>query len=70
MNWDTRTCQETTGMIGEMYLRCGAPAVMLVHYYLRTEGPYFMCGPCGNHNVKNRNAVVDAIKPGEERWVK
>ena len=64
-----RTCEETTGMIGEQYLRCGAPAVVLVKHKGRNEGPYFMCGPCANHNVRNRRAEPLLVAPDGERWV-
>lgn len=64
-----RTCEETTGMIGDRYLRCGAKAIGLVKHRNRNEGPYFMCGPCANHNVKNRNAEALLVAPGEERWI-
>lgn len=67
--WHGKTCQETTGMIGEKYLRCGKPAVALIQHRGRSEGPYYMCGPDANHNVYNRNAVAIVVKPGEERWV-
>ena len=54
------SCQETTGMIGNEYLRCGAPAVALVQHRGRRGGPYYMCLGCANHNVRNRNADVVA----------
>ena len=53
-------CQETTGMIGNEYLRCGAPAVALIQHRGRHEGPYYMCRGCADHNVHNRNADVVA----------
>lgn len=53
-----RTCEETTGMLGETYLRCGRPAAALVQHQGRKEEPYFMCDACANHNVRNRNAVA------------
>ena len=53
-------CQETTGMIGNEYLQCGAPAVALIQHRGRHEGPYYMCIECANHNVHNRNADVVA----------
>lgn len=58
-----KACEETTGMVGETYTRCGAPAVMLVKYRGREEGPYFMCFGCGTHNARNRNAEVLAELP-------
>ena len=62
------TCQETTGMIGEEYLRCGAPAETLVQPRGRTEGPYWMCSACANHNIRNRDCedvTPQAIEKGE-----
>lgn len=53
-----RTCQETTGMIGDKYLRCGQPAVVVVQHRGRNEGPYDMCYACADHNLRNRNAGV------------
>lgn len=53
-----RTCEETTGTIGDTYLRCGAPAVVLLRYRGRDEGPYAMCYACADHNLRNRNAGV------------
>ncbi len=53
---DKRTCEEVTGIIGEQYLRCGAPAVVVVQHRGRSEGPYAMCLPCADHNMRNRNA--------------
>lgn len=50
------TCEETVGMIGDEYLRCGRPAVVLVQHRNREEGPYSMCLECGDHNIANRNA--------------
>lgn len=51
----THTCQETIGMIGEQYLRCGKPAQILVQPRGRTEGPYWMCDYCASHNIHNRD---------------
>ena len=60
-------CQETIGMIGDEYVRCGAPAVAIIdngdtHLYL-------MCGPCAAHNIGHRGAKPVMVKPGEERFV-
>lgn len=63
-----RTCEETTGMIGDKYLRCGRPAVMVVQHRGRNEGPYAMCRECGWHNCRNRNAgVVEWLDKDAER---
>lgn len=59
-------CEETWGMVGDKYLRCGKPSVVQVQHRGRAEGPYFMCLEHGWHNVKNRNAeaidMLDACK--------
>ncbi len=57
-----KTCEETWGWTGTDYLRCGAPAVMLVQHRGRREGPYQMCLEHGTHNADNRNAEVLARK--------
>ena len=59
------TCQETTGMIGDRYLRCGAPARTLVQPRGRAEGPYWMCAPCADHNIRNRNCEDVTPKEGK-----
>ena len=51
-------CQETKGMIGEDYIRCGKPAIMKIQHVGRDEGPYLMCLFCGTHNADNRRAIV------------
>ena len=53
-----RTCEETTGMIGEWYTHCGAPAVCIVQHRGRSEGPYAMCRADASHNVRHRDAEV------------
>lgn len=52
---DIHTCEETTGMIGDAYIRCGASAKILVQPRGRTEGPYWMCDSCASHNIMNRD---------------
>jgi len=49
-------CEETLGVIGSQYLRCNAPARILVKHRGRNEGPYWMCDEHAEHNVHNRNA--------------
>ena len=61
-SFDGKTCQETKDMIGNAYVVCGAPAVMLVRHRGRTEGPYYMCEFDGWHNTHNRNAELLAEK--------
>ena len=48
------TCQETTGMIGEQYIRCGKTAYVLVQHVGRSEGPYWLCAECADHNIRRR----------------
>lgn len=55
INYNHR-CEETLGMIGSQYLRCGAPAKTLVQHRGRNEGPYWMCDEHAHHNIHNRNA--------------
>jgi hypothetical protein len=52
----TATCEETTGMIREEYLRCGKPAVAIIKS--RDVNPYAMCLMCADHNINNRNATL------------
>lgn len=71
----SRSCEEAVGSIGIHPIQCNAPAVALIQHIGRNEGPYFMCGPCSNHNVKNRHAkailVVAAVLvvAGKEEWI-
>ncbi len=51
-----RGCEETYGMIGDKYLRCGATSLALVQHRGRSEGPYAMCLEHADHNIRNRNA--------------
>jgi hypothetical protein len=60
-------CQEASYLSRESYIPCGAPAVAIIVH--GGERPYYMCGPCANHNVRNRRGKVVRIKPGEECWV-
>lgn len=59
------TCEETLGMIGNEYVRCGRPAPTLVQHRGRAEGPYWMCREHAAHNLHNRNA--EDITPDAER---
>lgn len=68
-SWEHRTCEETTGMIGDDYTRCGAPAAMIVQHRGRREGPYFMCLMCGTHNARNRNGQVLVTTPATADFV-
>ena len=66
---DDKGCEETTGMVGDSYLRCGAPAVALISFDGRSEGPYFMCRFCANHAVHNRRGRAQLVLAGYESWV-
>lgn len=54
--WKGVTCQETTGMIGDKYLRCGLPATVIV-WHNGDQKAYPMCPMCGDHNVTNRGGI-------------
>ena len=56
-------CQEAAPTSLSIYVPCNAPAHYLVAYHGRTEGPYRMCEPCKEHNVRNRNGYVVSLYP-------
>jgi len=45
-------CQDTLGMVGGRYIRCGRPAKVIVA--LQEDHPYYMCRECAWHCVANR----------------
>jgi hypothetical protein len=50
-------CEEAAiGMPG--YFPCNKPAVHMVGWPARKEGPYRMCAMCADHNVRHRGAVI------------
>jgi hypothetical protein len=51
------TCEEVRGMDGDEYLRCGAPAEMIIYHKRPGEHPYRMCRFHGTHNIENRGAI-------------
>jgi hypothetical protein len=51
-------CEEAAMTSREFYIPCNAPAVSVVHWPKRGEGPYRMCGPCADHSVRNRGAEL------------
>lgn len=59
------TCQEVLGADHRDYIRCGAPAFILVQHRGRDEGPYWMCKEHAFHNIGNRNA--EDITPKDEQ---
>jgi hypothetical protein len=53
----SETCEEVHGMIGDVYLRCGEPAITIVYHNRPGEQPYRMCLAHASHNIRNRNAT-------------
>ncbi|MGY3393455.1 hypothetical protein ACVWW6_006046 [Bradyrhizobium sp. USDA 3311] len=51
-------CEEASILSREKYIPCNAPAVSMVGWKHREEGPYRMCAMCAAHNVKNRRAEI------------
>lgn len=51
-------CCEECVMGAPIYLPCNAPAVVMVGWPKRREGPYRVCAMCADHNTKNRGAEV------------
>lgn len=62
-DWKTARCQEVKDAIGDLLIRCHVPAVVLVQHNGRSEGPYYMCAWCWDHNIRNRNARAEAVSP-------
>ena len=52
----TATCQETSGMIHDEYIRCGEPAVAVVK--TRDPNPYYMCLPHASHTIDHRGGEL------------
>lgn len=52
----TATCEETRGMVGQDYIRCGKPAVAIVK--TKDTNPYAMCLMDAYHNIANRGAIL------------
>lgn len=51
-------CQEAALGMGNAYIPCNQPAVSMVGWPLRREGPYRMCAMCADHNTRNRGATL------------
>lgn len=51
-------CEEASPLSSKTYIPCNKPAVSLVHWPKRQEGPYRMCEMCAHHNVRNRGAEI------------
>jgi hypothetical protein len=47
------TCQEASMHSRGKYIACGVPAVTIVRHD-KDRRSYYMCGPCADHNVRNR----------------
>ena len=51
-------CEEASILSRTSYIPCNAPAMHMVGWPDRGEGPYRMCATCAHHNVKNRRATL------------
>jgi hypothetical protein len=51
-------CCEECAMGAPFYIPCGKPAMHMVGWPYRREGPYRMCRDCAFHNIKNRGATI------------
>ncbi len=60
---DDATCQEASILSGIAYFPCGEPAVAIV-YHDRDRRGYYMCLPCTDHNVRNRDGYLLSVKNG------
>jgi hypothetical protein len=49
-------CEEASIFSTEAYIPCNAPAVRLIGWPKRGEGPYRMCASCADHSLRNRAA--------------
>ena len=63
---DDAHCQEASPFSTEKYIPCFGPAIAIVQHIGRSEGPYYMCAGCADHNVRHRHAKVVLWKPGHE----
>lgn len=64
---DDARCQEASTFSMTDYIACARPAVAIIQHNGRSEGPYYMCGPCAHHNIRHRDARAVCVKPGEEK---
>lgn len=55
---DEGRCQEAGPLSSEKYFPCNRPAVSIVEFTARKEGPYRMCEMCADHNIRNRGATL------------
>lgn len=49
-------CEEASPLSRQFYIACGKRAEFIVRFPRSGEGPYAMCAPCADHNVRNRHA--------------
>ena len=59
-------CQETRGMIGEIYIRCLKPASAII-WHNRDRKAYPMCPMCADHNHRNRGGILLVEQKEAER---
>ncbi len=59
-------CEEASTASVGFYVPCNAPAVFMVGWEGRKEGPYRMCESCAWHNTHNRGARVLGPFPAVE----
>jgi hypothetical protein len=58
-------CQDTLGMVGGRYIRCGRPATVIVALG-NDDHPYYMCRECAFHHcVRNRDGKYILGGPSE-----
>lgn len=51
------TCQEASTLSRKAYIPCGRLATAIVRHD-RDRRSYYMCGPCADHNVRNRGGKL------------
>jgi hypothetical protein len=51
-------CEEASVASHSFYIPCNKPAITMVGWPARKEGPYRMCEMCADHNTRNRGAVI------------
>jgi hypothetical protein len=59
-------CEEASPLSHETYVPCNAPAARMVAFMRGgevLEGPFRMCAPCADHNVRNRGATDQGAYP-------
>lgn len=59
-------CCEECVMGVPFYAPCNKPAVTMIDWPARGEGPLRMCAMCADHNTRNRGASVLGPYPDKE----